>query len=514
VRDAILCILAPVRRRSQWQVALHALTLGVVLGGLSSIILIVAPRWLGKSPASSAAFIVLLAAPVVGSLLGLARRPSWQSTAALIDERCQLYDRTAAALEFSTKPAATAFEQLQVRDAVRHLAAIRPVDVAPLRLPREWPVAAGFLAVAVGLLVWPLFSTPARAVSPRPFEPAVKEARALEEPARQMEAAAREMQSPELKAIAARMRQTIDDLKQPGLDIRETMAKLSELQAFIAEAQQEYDPVPVDRELQSLGEAMVEARPLEPAARALQEQQLEHAAQALEQARAATFDRREAQAVEPRLKQSAETMKTRGFDRLSRATAQLAKGVKGDNESLKQGTQDLAKEIRDHDRRRRINELMAREQRRLSDCKNDCERSARNLIALKLQEEQKKKDGSDGKDKKDGGSGTGKVPGERDRQADDSTDMAANREKITGQAGDGPAETADAGKSPEGERAAARRPSRKVHQKYQRESEAVLDREPIPLSHRESIRRYFELIRPPADDDEPPAGTNRGNKEP
>ena len=182
MRDAILCILAPVRLRRQWQATFRALILGVVLGGLSSVVLIVAPRWLGKAPASSAAFIVLLAGPLVGSLLGLARKPSWQSTAALVDERCHLYDRTAAALEFSTKPAATPFEQLQVRDAVRHLASVRPIDVAPLRLPREWPVAAAFLAVAVGLLVWPLFSTPARAVSPSPFEPAVREARAWKSP--------------------------------------------------------------------------------------------------------------------------------------------------------------------------------------------------------------------------------------------------------------------------------------------------------------------------------------------
>jgi hypothetical protein len=27
-------------------------------------------------------------------------------------------------------------------------------------------------------------------------------------------------------------------------------------------------------------------------------------------------------------------------------------------------------------------------------------------------------------------------------------------------------------------------------------SEAVLDSEPIPLGHRQTIRRYFELIRP------------------
>src|SRR4029077_9898800 len=96
------------------------------------------------------------------------------------------------------------------------------------------------------------------------------------------------------------------ELRQPGLDMRETMAKLSELQAFIAEAQNAYDPGPVDRELQSLGDAMVEARPLQPAAKALQEQQLEQAARALEQARSASFDRREAGAGEPRRQQAAE----------------------------------------------------------------------------------------------------------------------------------------------------------------------------------------------------------------
>ena len=31
-------------------------------------------------------------------------------------------------------------------------------------------------------------------------------------------------------------------------------------------------------------------------------------------------------------------------------------------------------------------------------------------------------------------------------------------------------------------------------------SEAVLDSEPIPLGHRQTIRRYFELIRPQGDE--------------
>jgi hypothetical protein len=35
-----------------------------------------------------------------------------------------------------------------------------------------------------------------------------------------------------------------------------------------------------------------------------------------------------------------------------------------------------------------------------------------------------------------------------------------------------------------------------MYQKYRKLSEAVLDSEPIPLGHRQTIRRYFELIRP------------------
>ena len=43
----------------------------------------------------------------------------------------------------------------------------------------------------------------------------------------------------------------------------------------------------------------------------------------------------------------------------------------------------------------------------------------------------------------------------------------------------------------------ARRPQRDVYQKYRQMSEAALDAEPVPLGHRQAIRRYFELIRPP-----------------
>ena len=39
---------------------------------------------------------------------------------------------------------------------------------------------------------------------------------------------------------------------------------------------------------------------------------------------------------------------------------------------------------------------------------------------------------------------------------------------------------------------------RKQAEKYEQLSESVLSSEPIPLGHRQTIRRYFEMIRPQA----------------
>ena len=47
-----------------------------------------------------------------------------------------------------------------------------------------------------------------------------------------------------------------------------------------------------------------------------------------------------------------------------------------------------------------------------------------------------------------------------------------------------------------GRRQQAARSFKESYQKYKKISESVLDSEPIPLGHRQAIRKYFELIRP------------------
>ena len=49
----------------------------------------------------------------------------------------------------------------------------------------------------------------------------------------------------------------------------------------------------------------------------------------------------------------------------------------------------------------------------------------------------------------------------------------------------------------------AGRSYREAYKKGLKSSEAVLDSEPIPLGHRQTIRKYFELIRPQNDEADP-----------
>ena len=76
------------------------------------------------------------------------------------------------------------------------------------------------------------------------------------------------------------------------------------------------------------------------------------------------------------------------------------------------------------------------------------------------------------------------------------TKLQANRkvEEITGNPGEGPSEM-ETTHSPEGKQKSATA-YKENYQKYKKMSEDVLDSEPIPLGHRQTIRKYFELIRP------------------
>ena len=88
---------------------------------------------------------------------------------------------------------------------------------------------------------------------------------------------------------------------------------------------------------------------------------------------------------------------------------------------------------------------------------------------------------------------SGNVDGEKTK-----LDSTRKQDYVPGQAGEGPSET-ETTHSPEGREIASRQYS-EMYQKYRKMTEAALNSEPIPLGHRQTIRRYFELIRPLGDE--------------
>jgi len=75
-----------------------------------------------------------------------------------------------------------------------------------------------------------------------------------------------------------------------------------------------------------------------------------------------------------------------------------------------------------------------------------------------------------------------------------SLDSQRNRQEITGVHGDGPSER-EIIFSPEDRELASREYEQKYNE-FRKMTEAELDSEPLPLGHRQTVRRYFESIRP------------------
>jgi hypothetical protein len=361
--------LTPVRQRQQRLSALRLAVGGLLAGSLVGIGLGLG-KWLaGWTIAPWLAAAVLLAGPVLGAALGWLRRRSWEEAAGAVDAHFELKDRVVTALQFMTNPDPTGYHEMQVRDAVHALRGVEPCQAVPLWLPRSWPLALGLFGVAAVLLAWPLGSQPA-AAAPEALQAILDEADVIDESLDRLEDLALLDQNQELARLVAELRQKVEEMRQPGVDLRQALAKISEMQAAIQSEIAQYSVPLVDAHLKELGTALSAAGSLQDAGKALQDGQLDKAAQELDKVEEPPADRKEAKSLEDKLHKTAKNLREAKLDRLSKATSKMASGVRGDKSQYKKGAGDLAKEVRNHERRRRINQLLAFEQERLTECKS------------------------------------------------------------------------------------------------------------------------------------------------
>jgi hypothetical protein len=455
----------------------------LIVGSVAGVIVGVI-RLTGQPVSMDMTLTLLIGSPIAAMLVVVLKDRSFKSAASAVDTHYKLKDRARTALDFVTKAEPSELHRLQLEDAEQHLAKVKAHEVAPFRLPRSMAYAGSLLALAVILLVWPVTRGKTLNASPAaPVESIVAEAEKTIERLKEIDALAKSERDPELEKLVKELMEKAEEMKQPGVDLKEALAKLSEMQAKIATQQAQYNVGLVDAQLQSLGAAMQAAEATDAAGSALQEGKFDQAVKELEKLEAPPIDKKEAKTLEEKLKQVAQQMGEVGLGQMSGAATEMAEGAKGGSQSkFKKATKTLADLTKGHAGRKRIKsildgELEALDESKAGECKSE--------FALRV----KKPSKSTSPSQNWGASTSGNVLG-------DKTKLQAGRkvEEITGTPGEGPSEM-ETTHSPEGKQQAARK-SKENYQKYKKMSEDVLDSEPIPLGHRQAIRKYFELIRP------------------
>lgn len=483
--DRIYRELGPVRRRQESLLAVKALTWGLLA---SAVIACGLGAWRLAFAATlpwASVLGIVAAGPMVALIFTFAfRQGGWHQAAEAVDAHYHLKDRSITALEFLTKPLDPVMKSLQIEDAERHLAAIVPAQVVPWRIPRVVPVAATAVVLAGLLLLWPTAAKTLKAGAEPALPQIVAEAEKIEEDLKELDSLAKKEKDKDLEKVLKEMADKVMELKQPGVDVKEALAKLSEMQAALAAEQAKYNPALVDAQLQSLGEAISAAESMQDAAQALQNGEHQKAAEKLEELDPTDVDRKEAKTIKDRLKKLAKQMKESGMGQLGEATDSLGEGLESDGQVAKDSAKKIAGICKSQAKRKSIFNSLCLECNKLSECKSNCNKNS--LAKGKAPK-------SDKPSQTFGLKTNGELYGEK-------RELGARRDRkdITGQMGQGPSET-ETTHSPEGREVASAK-YRESYQKYKKMTESVLDSEPIPLGHRQTIRKYFELIRPSNDE--------------
>ncbi len=473
-----------VRTRQQRQWIWSCLSWGLILGGAVACAIGVA-RLLAQGAFDWTWVVSPLA---VGATLGLLYAMfTWRSekqAAVAIDHACQLKDRTQSALQFIRSGQTDSLRRLQVEDAEHHVSAIVPEQVVPIRSPRLWSLAIGLTVVAFILAI---------ASGPQPIlqanelaNPVVEtQAGRIEQQLEELKQLQEQQANPELEQLVKELQSLIEQMKQPGLDPKEALAKISEMEASLQQMQQQLEDPQSASDLSQIGEALSLSEAMATAGAALSKGELEKAAEQLEQLDLPELDRQTEKAITEKLDQVNQgnqdgAPKSKSQEAASQVSQGLSQGNRG---KFQDGMKSLAGEARKQGQKKKLSDLLKKQCQCLSECKGECESECRS------QAESNKKGGT-----KAGTSASGNQPGDKTSKLKTNPEMNIKGQESS--SGDSEIETL----SGDEQQQEALRNYREQASDYEALSESVLESESIPLGHRQTIRKYFQLIRPTADE--------------
>lgn len=497
MKSEILNFLVPVRGRLRIQSALSMLSAGAAFGGVICLLLGITRLTTGWEPGLAQFATVFFGMTAGFGLVGFVLNRSWMESAAAIDTHYQLKDRTVSALEFCEQPA-TALQQLQIADATNHLTAVDAKAVVPFKAPRQLAWACVSIAAATLMMLAPLSSTvQAEIDQPNGIAEAAEE---IADEVEQLEELAEESGIEELKELVVQLKEDLEELEDPETDVRESLETISEMQQKMQMMMAQMNIAGMDAELSAMAEAMAGAQAFKAASEALKKDELDKAAEELENVNPENMDRTESRPTSEKLAQSAASAKKKGFGKLSETLAKLSESVKkSDSESTCENCNSLSKEIKKMALCKSMCQMLNSKCDKLGECKKLCSGNSSKSgngscpgTGINMAQGQTNSK-SNSSSKKAGATSAGNIDGQKTR-LEGQLQMA----NLTGQMGaDGDSEF-ETETSPEAQEQATRK-ARDAFAKYQKMSEAVLESEPIPLGHRQTIRNYFELIRPSAE---------------
>ena len=421
--------------------------------------------------------VSLIVGPLLGVLYAGLKPRRLNEAAVAIDRSYSLKDRVATALRFLERGNKSALCELQISDAESHVSKVVPTKVVPLAAPRSWGwgLALTCVAIVLGFVSGPPEKVAAEIVS---NEVVATQADRVTESLEELQEFNEEEIDPEVEKLLKSLTESIEELKKPGMDPKEALAKLSEMESVLQKQQDKIAQLDTEAALQEIGNALSLAEQLKAAGQAMSQGNMEKAESLLAKLEMPKLDRQTEKAITEKLDAMAENKSGSASDKLKNALAKLSAGLsQGNRNKFRDGCEGLAGECKKQGRRKKLTDLLRKQCKCLGECKSECEGQCKN--------EGKGKGGNNW-----GLGRSGNEPGDKTMKLNTHPEM-----RIKGQESDQGEVDVETISSSEQEQEGVRK-YRSQAQKYEQLSESVLSSEPIPLGHRQTIRRYFESIRP------------------
>ncbi|MCC9601165.1 hypothetical protein LOC67_11470 [Stieleria sp. JC731] len=474
-----------VRRRLWMASMIEGASLGMLVGAGLALAYAIAQPWISERADFNIPLLVFATSGLVGMILGGIQSRSDEAAAKLIDEKFDLKDRSVTSLEFSRSKGSAkqdAAKRLQLEEAHQHLEKLNAascVQLRPWNPSIRWALGLAGATVCVLLITSSLAPT---AVAKPVLALASEQSNDLKQTMiPELEELAKETENPEIEKLLEELKEKVDEMDEQTYEESDLMATLSEMEQALAEAREALKVEMTSEMMSALAQAIDPSDELQNAAKALESEDYEKASEELKTADPANISDKQRRAVADNLKKMVAKLSPGQMGQLSDSIKELAEGL--DNKNLtecKKCLSKLAGECKKAGQCKKLGQCMSCQLNRLSQCKGQCRGSCQSNIARK----------SNSPSLKAGMASSGQPTG------DNATKLDSNRneEHLTGVQGEGPSET-ELMQAPEGEQNAARAYKGK-YDEFRRQAEAVLDNEPLPMGVRETVRTYFEAIRP------------------